>query len=153
MISKPRFLRPLSRVRPPPLVVRNATVGLGPMAEEILFGLAEVLVEGRTSSDARAHHTWFGSVLISIDLAKHGRLIVGNAHATEAEYELLRAAVEGSVRFRLLCMRAALREARARAVGDFGKATTDTRVRLQGSTLLVDVEIEVPVGAQRSNTA
>jgi hypothetical protein len=54
--------------------------------------------------------------------------------------------VEGSVRIRIRTLRIARREAARRLAGySLGTVAADTRVRLEGATLLLDVDLEVEV--------
>lgn len=104
---------------------------LGPRAEEELFYVADVLSEGRVSGAS-----FFGSTLVTIDLAR-----LGLAH----EADRVLGAVERSVRVRLRAMRLAQADA-ARRLPDrrFGTATVQTRIRLEGARLLLDVDLELP---------
>lgn len=113
---------------------------LGPRAEEELFRFAEVLSEGRLEGGA-----FFGSTLVTIDLEKVAPELRG-AEGERAREQLL-AAVHGSVRVRLRAMRVACADvARRHPDRRLGTATIETRFRLDGSRLLVDVDLEMPVG-------
>jgi hypothetical protein len=128
------------RVRPAALLRRIETTVLGPRAEEELFRVADVLSEGRVSGTS-----FFGSTLVTIEL---GRL--GLAH----EAERVLAAVERSVRVRLRAMRLAQADA-VRRLPDrrFGTASVETRIRLDGARLLLDVDLELPFELSSADAA
>lgn len=124
------------RVRPGLLVVSRESRALGPRAVDELLRGAEVLSEGRLEA-----LTFFGSTLLSIDLGR-----VAGAPTDAAARALVVHLAEGSVRFRLRAMRMALAELHRRHPDiPFGTAHVETRVRLEGALLLVDVDLEVPV--------
>lgn len=135
----PTLLKPPVRVRPGALLRPREGVALGPRAEEELFRVAEVLTEGRLDQGA-----FFGSALITIDLEKVAPQLRGEGG--EAERRRVFDAASGSVRVRLRAMRLALADvARRHPDKPFGTATTETRFRLEGALLLLDVDLEVPV--------
>jgi hypothetical protein len=112
-------------------------------AEEWLFRCPEVLSEGSVRAGEEGA-SWFGSTMITVDLvalAQHWR---GPLDA-EARERLV-AAMAGSVRVRLRAMRLACAEV-ARRLPDrrLGTAQVDTRVRVVGDQLYLDVDVEVPI--------
>jgi hypothetical protein len=113
-------------------------------AEERLFHRAEVISEGSVR-ESRGIVSYFGSTMITCDLddlraAWRGPL-------DHDARERLARAVAGSVRVRLRIMRLAYAEV-ARRIPDrpLGTAQVETRVRLEGDRLLLDVDVEVPIG-------
>lgn len=113
-------------------------------AEERLFQSPEVMSEGtvRTVPDGAC---WFGSTMITVglaDLAPHWRGPLDD----EARARLV-TALDGSVRVHLRAMRLACAEV-ARRLPDrpLGTAQVDTRVRIVGDQLHLDVDVEVPLG-------
>lgn len=133
-MSPPRLLlKPPVRVRPGALLGRVVRTVLGPRAEEELFRVAEILSEGSVSGAS-----YFGSTLITIDLARLG--VSDQARALE-----VLAAAERSVRVRLRAMRLAQSDALRRLPDHpVGTAIVTSRVRLEGLQLLVDVDLELP---------
>lgn len=133
-------LKPPVRVRPVALMRTREGFALGARGEEELFRQAEVLTEGKLEGDA-----FFGSTLVTIDLERVGAHLRGDEGAAERAKVL--AAASGSVRVRLRAMRLACADV-ARRYPDrrLGTATTETRFRLEGARLLLDVNLEVPVG-------
>ena len=114
---------------------------LGSRAEEELFRVAEVFSEGRTAGDV-----FYGSTLVSIDLSRAltGMDLVGDAALLARVVD----AIAGSVRVRIRAMRLAEDDlARRFPDRNVGTAQTETRFRMDGMTLLVDVDLEAPVGA------
>ena len=108
--------------------------------EEWLFTHAEILSEGGPRDGDGAY---YGSTMITIDLEALSEHWRGSFDATERAR--LAQAVEGSVRVRLRAMRLAVREAQRRlADRRFGRASVETRVRLVGLKLHVDVDVELP---------
>jgi hypothetical protein len=102
--------------------------------------VAEVLSEGRL-----AGRVFFGSTLVTIDLEKVAPQFRGEEGA--ADRERLLTAASGSVRVRLRAMRVACADvARRHPDRQLGTASVETRFRLEGSLLLVDVDLEMPIG-------
>lgn len=113
-------------------------------AEERLFRCPEVLSEGsvRTLDDGAC---WFGSTMITVSLADLAPYWRGPLD--EGARDRLVQAMAGSVRVRLRAMRLACAEV-ARRLPDrpLGTAQVDTRVRIVGDQLHLDVDVEVPLG-------
>lgn len=127
-------------MRPGALLRTRDGYALGPRGEEELFRVAEVMTEGRLDGAA-----FFGSALVTIDLER----VAPHLRGAEAEAERARVleAAAGSVRVRLRAMRLALADVTRRHPDrPLGTASTETRFRLEGARLLVDVDLEVPVG-------
>lgn len=141
---RPPLLKPPVRVRPGALLRPREGFALGPRAEEELFRVAEVLTEGRLTREG-----FFGSALVTIDLEKVAPQLRGpEGHG---ERERLLHVVSGSVRVRLRAMRLALADvARRHPDKRLGTALVETRFRLEGTLLLLDVDLEVPVDLSSS---
>lgn len=107
-------------------------------AEELLFTCAELMTEARV--DERGYS---GSTMITFDLARVAEGL--RDLSTEADRQRLLRVVEGSVRVRIRSSRFACAEA-ARRVPDrsLGTFSVETRMRLDGSKLLVDVDVDAP---------
>ncbi len=136
------LLKPPVRIRAGALLRRIEHTVLGPRGEEELFRVADVLSEGRVHGAS-----FFGSTLITIDLVRLG---LGEG---EDPARVLRA-VERSVRVRLRAMRLAQSDA-VRRLPDrrLGTAVVETRIRLDGARLLVDVDLEQPFELSSTDTA
>jgi hypothetical protein len=125
-------LKPPVAARPSALLRTRRAEVLAPRAEEHLFGVAEVLAEGRAEGA-----TYFGTTLVTFDLARLG---------VEHPAERLLPTIEGSLRVRLRIARLALEDvARKHPDAHFGTATLETRFRASGRCLFADVEVEVPL--------
>lgn len=131
--------------RPGPARARRAAALHGPSghaisreAEEILFSLAELLTEARVDANG-----YSGSTMITIDLAAAASRVRGLDSVEERER--FTAIARGSVRVRLRAMRfgcaEATRRVPERALGTF---SVDTSMRLEGTRLLVDVDVDAP---------
>ena len=114
-------------------------------AEEALFRSAEVLSEGSLRILKGGEQRYFGSTMITFDLARLAEHWRGPFEADQ-QAELARL-VEGSVRMRVRATRMACAEV-ARRVTErpLGSATVETRVRVSGKTLQMDVDLECGVG-------
>lgn len=134
----------LAKARRGGTFLRRAGEALSRDAVECLFRHAEVLSEGEIR-DADDTRSYFGSTMITFPLDQIAECWRGPLDG-EAQ-ERLRVAVEGSVRVRLRAMRMATAEAARRVpVRPLGTAVVETHVRLAGGKLLLDVDLEVPIG-------
>jgi hypothetical protein len=143
------LVSPERRIKGPVRARRGSTVrerrseSLTLEAEELLFRDAEILCEGavRESGTTRS---WFGSTMITFDLARLATSLRGSFDP--AGLERLARVIDGSVRVRLRATRLARGEV-ARRLPDrlLGTAQVETRMRLVGEKLQVDVDLEVPL--------
>jgi hypothetical protein len=132
-------LKPPVRVRSGAILRARDGYALGPRAEEEVFRLADVMSEGRLDGAA-----FYGSTLLTIDLERVAPELRGPTG--EGERLRLLEAAAGSVRVRLRAMRVAFADvARRYPDRDLGTATVETSMRLEGTRLLIDVDLEVPV--------
>jgi len=138
--SRRTDLKPLVRVRPGALLRERTGWALGARAVDELYRVAEVLSEGRREDD-----TFFGTTLITIDLS---RALDGIGLDTDPSVMARVAdAIGGSVRVRLRAMRLAEEDlARRFPSENVGTARTETRFRIEGARLYVDVDLEAPIG-------
>jgi|GEM_PF-1516718 len=143
-MSSPR-IKGLARVRRDAFVASHPARFLSRGAEEALFRSAEVLSEGSQRLMAGGEQRYFGSTMITFDLARLEEQWRGPLELA-AQTELARL-VEGSVRMRLRATRLACAEV-ARRVTErpLGVAIVETRVRVVGNTLQMDIDLEVGVG-------
>lgn len=132
-------MKPLVRVRPGALLRERSGWALGARAVDELYRVAEVLSEGRCEDEM-----FFGTTLITIELTR----ALGGIGVDVDAGVLARVsdAVGGSVRVRLRAMRLAEEEV-ARRFPDrmIGTARTETRFRIEGTRLFIDVDLEVSV--------
>ncbi len=140
-----RPLKPPVRVRPGALLRARSGWALGARAVDELYRVAEVLSEGRCEAG-----TFFGTTLVTIELS---RALVGlGLEGDEVMLGRVSDAIRGSVRVRLRAMRLA-EEDLARRFPDrvIGTARIETRFRVEGTRLLMDLDLEAPIGG--SSTA
>lgn len=119
-----------ARVRP--LRTRGTHTVLTSQVIEDLFRDAEVLTEG-----GLAGSTWYGSVLITFELARV---------CDEAELDRVADAIAGSVRVRILAHRLARAHLHERYPDRrLGTAHVESRFRRVDGRLLLDVDLEAPI--------
>lgn len=118
---------------------------LTPAVEEHLFRGADVLSEGAVRGVSGGGRRYFGSTMITFDLAPLARAWRGPFDLS-ARRRLL-SLVEGSVRVRLRAMRLACAEVASRVTyRPLGTPIVETSVRLGENKMFLDVDLEVPVG-------
>jgi hypothetical protein len=140
MARRRRLKGPVRAVRVGAIRPGAAAETLTREAEERLFRNVEVLSEG-----AVRDRTWFGSTMITVDL-EHLESDLRDPLDEEGRERLLRL-VSGSVRVRIRAMRLARAEVTRRFPDrKLGTAQMETRIRLHGGKLHVDVDVEVPLG-------
>ncbi len=114
-------------------------------AEEALFARIEILSEGATRTARDGARSYFGSTMIALDLVQLAECWRGplDPEARRALCDL----VAGSVRVRARASRMACAEV-ARRVTErpLGTAIVETKVQLRDDRLLIDVDLEVPIG-------
>ena len=137
-------LKPPSRVLAGRGLRRYGRAVVSRELEEAVFRHADVLSEGYCGSGGSGR-VYFGSTMIAVDLAQLAKFFRGQLD--EPAREELALAVDGSVRIRLRAMRLACAEvARRLRSRVLGTAQVETRVQVTGDRLLIDVDLEVPVG-------
>ena len=138
-------LKGLAKARRNAFVVERPVQHLSRGAEEALFQTACIISEGSERGFPGGERRYFGSTMITFDLAELSKAWRGPFEA--AEHQALLRMVAGSVRVRLRASRIACAEV-ARRVTDrpLGSSIVETSVRLSGSSLQIDVDLEVPVG-------
>lgn len=107
-------------------------------AEEALFAHAELITEARVDAEG-----YCGSTMITVDLAAVAKTIRNlDSHEARARFATL---ASGSVRVRLRALRFACAEA-ARRVPErpLDTFSIETRMRLEGTRLLIDVDVAAP---------
>lgn len=141
----PTKLKPLAKTQGAALLVRRETVQVTRALEEAIFRHADVLSEGSIRvAGPPGHSTYFGSTMISLELARLGSRARGPDQA--ALHEAIASAIDGSVRVRLRAMRLARAEAARRVHRrTMGTALCEIRVRVSGAYLHIDVDLEVPL--------
>ncbi len=149
-IAMPPPLKPPARAGlPRALLRRGERMVLSATAIEELFRSAEVLAEGRLSGDP-AREVWYGSILITFQLDRLSERCRGLDDP--AQLDALVDAITGSVRVRIRAHRMACGEVYARYPDrQVGTASVESRFRREGWRLLLDVDLEAPVGVASSH--
>jgi hypothetical protein len=127
--------KPMASVRRVSLFEREIRVGLSSAAIEILFDLASVLSEGAREPDG-----YYGSTMITIELARAAALVSDPCDAATARRLADLVAADPRVRERARALAAT--EAERLAGAPLSGAQFDLRVRESGRHLHIDVELE-----------
>jgi len=143
-MSRPQ-IKGLVQARRGAFICRHESRFLSRIAEEALFGCVEVLSEGSVRKGKAGDQRYFGSTMITFNLVQLAESWRGPLDA-EARAQLCEL-VAGSVRVRARASRIACAEV-ARRVTErpLGTALVETKVHLRGDTLLMDIDLEVPIG-------
>ena len=143
-MRRPR-LKGLVQARRDAYVVAHPIKFLSRGAEEALFERTEVLSEGALRDLPSGERRYFGSTKITFDLAPLAARWRGPI--TDADRREIAHLVEGSVRMHLRVTRLACGEVASRVTErPLGPASVETRVRVSGNTLQMDVDLELRVG-------
>ncbi len=143
-MSRPK-IKGLVRARRGAFISSHESRFLSRVAEEALFECVGVLSEGSVREGQAGDLRYFGSTMITFDLMQLARSWRGPLDA-EARAQLCELAA-GSVRVRARASRIACAEV-ARRVTErpLGTALVETKVQLRGDSLLMDIDLEVPIG-------
>jgi hypothetical protein len=132
--------KPMAKARRVSLFEREIRIGLSSAAIEILMELGSLLSEGQIEDDL-----YFGSTMMTIDLARAGALVsdtcdIATAHAVA---EL----VAGDKRVSDRARQVGQREAERLAATELADVQIDVRVTHSGSHLQLDMDVEASVAA------
>lgn len=139
-------LKPLVRaLQGPAIIERSGRITITRTLEEEMFRDADILSEGSCKTGTDGNDSYFGSTMVTFDLElvkRHWR----GPFDDEARKRFADA-VQGSIRIHLRAMRLAYTEV-ARRVSDktLGTAQIETRIRLCGDNLYLDMDLDVPLG-------
>jgi hypothetical protein len=128
--------KPMARAVRVALFEREVRERLSGAAIEILLGRARVLSEGRRAADG----PFFGSTMLTIDLLFLGDLV--REPCDEAAARRVAAMLGDDARALRKVRQIAAREAERLAGAPLGSPAVDVRVRAEGTTLFVDVDVE-----------
>lgn len=132
--------KPMARAARVTLFEREIKERLSLAAVEILFERACVLSEGQRSAAPTAHDAYFGSTMITVDVAALGELVREPCDARAAARVAELIADDGGVKRRV--QRVAEREAARLAGGPLRVRPGEVRVRSQGTLVYLDVDVE-----------
>ena len=132
--------KPMARAARVTLFEREVREKLSVAAIEILVERANILSEGKRSSAPTAKARYFGSTMITVDVAALGELVreICDARAAARVAELIR----GDARVSRRVHRIAAREAERLAGGPIRVRSGEVRVRAQGTLVHLDVDVE-----------
>lgn len=136
----PPPIKPPARARSIRAFTRGPRRALSNPAIEELFRSAEVLTEGGLDDGGR----WYGSIMITFDLGRLDQRCRDLRSPEDVERFVL--AIEGSVRVRVRAHRMACSEIYRRFPDrDVGTAQLYSRFSREGTSLLLDIDLEAPV--------
>ena len=132
--------KPMARVQRVMLFEREICERLSVAAIEILLERANVLSEGSRSAAPTAKARWFGSTMITVDVAALGDVVRDpcDARAAARVAEL----IAGDARVTKRVQRIAGREADRLAGAIVRVRASEVRVRVQGTLVHLDVDVE-----------
>jgi hypothetical protein len=132
--------KPMARAQRVTLFEREIRERLSVAAIEILLERAKILSEGQRSASPTAKSRWFGSTMITVDVAALGDVVREpcDLRAAARVAEL----VSGDARVTKRVQRIAGREADRLAGATVRVRAGDVRVRVQGTLVHLDVDVE-----------
>jgi hypothetical protein len=132
--------KPMLMARRVSLFQREIRISLSSAAIEILLDQAAVLSEGHVDGEA-----YFGSTMITFDLARASHLVSDPCDAAAARRFCDQLAAEPRVRAR--ARELAQAEAERIAGGELAEVTVDLRARASGAHIDLDLDVEAQVVA------
>lgn len=132
--------KPMARAARVTLFEREIRERLSIAAVEILLDRARVLSEGQRSSSPTARRAWFGSTMITIDVADLGDVVRERCDARSAAR--VAELIAGDARVTRRVQKLAEREAQRLAGGPLRVRPSEVRVRAQGTLVHLDVDVE-----------
>jgi hypothetical protein len=145
-LSKLLERKPMVRALRVSLIEREVSECLSSAAIDILLDRARVLSEGRRAASGSAGSAFFGSTMITIDVAACADVVREQCDAVLARR--LAAFMAEDARVIGRAQRIAEHEAERLAGVRIRARAADVRVRAQGALLYIDVDVEGPKEAQ-----
>jgi hypothetical protein len=136
--------KPMARAVKVTLFEREMRERLSASAIEILFQRARVLSEGRRSDSPTARAAYFGSTMLTLDLAELSDVI--RDAASQETAQKLAAMIEEDARVQKRVRQIAAAEAEHIAGGPCGARAVELRVRTEGAIVYLDIDVEGPAG-------
>lgn len=127
------------------LFEREVRERLSGAAVEILLGRAQILSEGRRAATATARDWFFGSTMLTIDLASAGEVVRELCDEAAAARAATMMAADPRVQKRVRQIAAG--EAERLAGGPLAARIAEVRVRSEGTVINIDVDVEGPPAA------
>ncbi|MSP60250.1 MAG: hypothetical protein EXR72_07895 [Myxococcales bacterium] len=131
--------KPMAKATRVTLFEREVRERLSDPAIEILLGAAAVLSEGQVARAAGGGEAYFGTTMLTVDLA------ATTAFREACDVRAARRVAElmaGDARITRLARQVAEREASRLAGRHLRVSASDVRVRAEGTTLFIDVDLE-----------
>lgn len=132
--------KPMARALKTTLFEREVRERLSGAAVEILLGRARVLAEGQRSASPTAAKAFFGSIMLTIDLAEASGEVREACDPATAEKVAALMAADARVLKRV--RQVAEREGGKIAGGPIRAHSADVRVWARGTSVHVDVDVE-----------
>lgn len=132
--------KPMARAARVTLFEREIRERLSVAAIEILLERARVLSEGQRSAAPTAARAYFGSTMITVDVAALGDLVRDACDARSAAR--VAELIQGDARVTRRVQKIAEREAQRLADGAVRARAGEVRVRCQGTLVYLDVDVE-----------
>jgi hypothetical protein len=132
--------KPMARVTKVTLFEREVRERLSNAALELLLGRAQVLAEGRRADSPTARKAFFGSIMITMDLAA----LDGDVRDPLTDHTAARIAerMESDPRVTRWLRKLAENEASRLAGAPIRVHSADVRIRCEGARVLVDIDVE-----------
>jgi hypothetical protein len=135
-----RLRKPMARALRVTLFEREVRETLSASAIEILFQRARILSEGRRAASPTAGDAFFGSTMLTIDLAEVADLVRDPADAATAERLALLMKDDARVQKRVRQIAAQ----EAERLGGPGARAVEVRLRTEGAIVYLDADVEGP---------
>jgi hypothetical protein len=132
--------KPMARATRVTLFEREVRERLSGPAIELLLGRAKVLAEGKRADSPTAGRAFFGSIMLTVELASVGAEVREAADAMTAER--VGTLMAGDARVLKRVQKIAEREASRLAGAPIRAHLSDVRVRWQGASVFIDVDVE-----------
>ena len=138
--------RPMARVTQIPLVVREVRERINPAALEILLAGARKLSEGQISDLPDGSQRYFGSTMLTLDLANPGPYLRPGLDASDADK--LAKAIRTQPSLAEAVRRLAIREAHRLAGVQLRNVEVEIRVAVRDCRVLLDLDVEADAPGQ-----
>jgi hypothetical protein len=139
---QPIAKKPMARAVRVALFEREVREKLSSAAVEILLDRAEVLSEGKRAASPTAGRAFFGSTMLTIDVAHAAELV--RDRCDEAAAQRVAEMMAGDARVQRRVRQIAAREAERLAGGPVAVRSAEVRVRAEGTRVFLDVDVEGP---------
>jgi hypothetical protein len=133
-------LRPMAKVTRVTLFEREVRERLSSSAVELLLAGARVLSEGQVARTGAGGAAFYGTVMLTMDLRLVGAAV--RERCDEATARRVAAMMQGDARITRRVRQLAAKEAGQVAGRPVRASASDVRVRAQGTSVFIDVDLE-----------